>query len=194
MLLSSPRLHQLIDENVIDALHENVNSASIDIRIGNEILVEAPAWQYQDLSGMAEAVPGVHAEPIDIAAKQSIKWDKVKIGDEGIVIYPGQVFLANTREFFNLPADISATFVLKSSIARNFLNHMLAGYADAGWNGSTLTMEFKNESMFHPLLIKKGMRIGQMVFHKHNDTGEMSYGLKGNYNGQKTVTAAYGNK
>lgn len=176
-IIAGKELYDLVLKKVITADPEQVNTSSIDVTLGDEILMESS-----------------DGDVVDIAAKQSIKWDKVKIGDEGVIIYPGQVFLANTREFFNLPADISATFVLKSSIARNFLNHMLAGYADAGWNGSTLTMEFKNESMFHPLLIKKGMRIGQMVFHKHSDTGEMSYGLKGSYNGQKTVTAAYGNK
>ena len=176
-IIAGKELYDLVLKKVITADPSQINTSSIDVTLGDEILMESP-----------------DGDVVDIAAKQSIKWDKVKIGDEGVIIYPGQVFLANTREFFNLPADISANFILKSSIARNFLNHQLAGWADAGFNSATLTMEFKNDSMFHPLLIKKGMRIGQMVFHKHNDTGEMSYGLKGNYNGQKTVTAAYGNK
>lgn len=191
MLLSSPRLHQLIDENVIDALHENVNSASIDIRIGNEILVEAPAWQYQDLSGMAEAVPGVHAEPIDIAAKQSPKFIKQIIPETGLVIEPGQCFLAHSVETFNLPNTISSQFVLRSTVARCFLEHMMAGWADAGWHGAQLTMEFKNMNKYHRLLIKPGMRIGQMVFFEHEDVGDDSYAVKGNYNLQQGATQAY---
>lgn len=191
MLLSSPRLHQLIDENVIDALHENVNSASIDIRIGNEILVEAPAWKYQDLSGMAEVVPGVHAEPIDIAAKQSPKFIKQIIPETGLVIEPGQCFLAHSVETFNLPNTISSQFVLRSTVARCFLEHMMAGWADAGFNNAQLTLEFKNLNKYHRLLIKPGMRIGQMVFFEHEDVGDDSYSVKGNYNGQQGATQAY---
>lgn len=175
-IIAGKDLYDLVLKKVITADPSQINTSSIDVTLGDEILMESSEG-------------GI----VDLAAKQSIKWDKVKIGEDGILIYPGQVFLANTREFFNLPADISANFLLKSSIARNFLGHQLAGWADAGFNSATLTMEFKNESQFHTILVKPGMRIGQMIFHKHSDTGEMSYGLKGSYNGQKTVTASYGN-
>lgn len=175
-LLASPRLHQLIDENVIDALHENVNSASIDIRIGNRILIEDP-------NGSAEA--------IDISAKQSPKFIALEIGEEGIEIEPGQAFLAHSIETFNLPNTISSQFILRSTVARCFLEHMQAGWADAGWHGAQLTFEFKNMLNHHKLLIKPGMRIGQMVFFEHEDVGEDSYAVKGNYNNQQGATAAY---
>lgn len=184
MLLSAPQLHQLIDDGVIDALHENVNSASIDVRIGDEILIEeAPAWEWNPVDA--------HPEPIDIAAKQSPKFVKVKIPEEGIVIEPGQCFLAHTVETFNLPDTISGQFIERSTVARCFLEHMQAGWADAGWHGAQLTMEFKNMNQYHRLLIKPGMRIGQMVFFQHESVGEDSYAVKGNYNGQRGATQAY---
>ena len=175
-LIAGTDLLELIDNGVITALKSNVNAASIDIRIGDEILIED------------SSVDGV----VDIDAKQSLKFIKVKIPEDGVVIYPGQFFLAHTMEFFNLPDTISAEFVLRSTLARNGLNHMLAGFADAGWHGAQLTMEFKNETSFHPLLIKPGMRVGQIKFYQHKDAGDLSYAKVGSYNKQTGATVAFG--
>ena len=187
MLLSAPQLHQLIDDGVIDALHENVNSASIDVRIGSEILVEqSPAWDWEQPDSR------IHAVPVDIAAKQSPNFTKVTIPEEGYVIQPGECFLASTVETFNLPDTISGQFIERSTVARCFLEHMQAGWADAGWHGAQLTMEFKNMNQFHSLLIKPGMRIGQMVFFQHESVGENSYAVKGSYNNTVGATQAFG--
>ena len=184
-LLAAPRLHALIEEGVIDALHDNVNAASIDIRIGDKILVEKGRGQ----DGLS--LKFVHTEPVDIDAKQSPLFEEITIPPEGIVIEPGEAFLAHTIETFNLPDTISAQFKLRSSLGRCFLEHMNAGWADAGWHGAQLTMEFVNLTRFHRLLIKPGMRVGQMVFFEHEDTGADSYALKGNYNNQKGPTKAF---
>lgn len=175
-MLSAPRLHELIDMGVIDALHENVNSASIDIRIGDKVLIEGSTG---------------NLTPVDINAKQSPNFIEVRIPPEGLVIEPGQAFLASSMETFNLPNTISSMFKLRSSMGRCFLNHMMAGWADAGWNGAQLTMEFVNQTQHHRLLIKPGMRVGQMVFFEHEDAGHDSYSIKGNYNGQQGPTIAF---
>lgn len=186
-MLSAPRLHEIIDAGVItcediDVLHKHVNSASIDVRLGNKILVEqAPR--------MDEG--RIHFEPVDIAAKQSPNFVEVIIPEEGYVIQPGQCFLASTMETFNLPDTISCRFDLRSSVGRCFLEHMQAGFADAGWHGAQLTMEFKNMMQYHRLLIKPGMRVGQMIFFEHDPAGEDSYAIKGNYNNQQGPTKAF---
>lgn len=181
MLLSSPKLHQLIEAGVINALHENVNSASIDVRIGDEILIEKPLIGDDFL----------FREPVDISKKQSPEFVKIKIPEDGYVVKPGECFLAHTVETFNLPNTISGQFILRSSVGRCFLEHMQAGWADAGWHGAQLTLEFCNMLKYHDLLIKPGMRIGQMVFFEHEDAGEDSYQIKGNYNGQQGATTAF---
>ncbi|UZV39693.1 dCTP deaminase [Trabzonvirus APT65] len=181
MLLSSPQLHQLIDAGVINALHDNVNSASIDVRIGDEILIETPLMGDENL----------FRQPVDISKKQSPAFTKVKIPEEGYIIRPGECFLAHTVETFNLPNTISGQFILRSSVGRCFLEHMQAGWADAGWHGAQLTLEFCNMLKHHDLLIKPGMRIGQMVFFEHEDAGSDSYQIKGNYNGQQGATTAF---
>lgn len=186
-MLSAPRLHKLIEEKVItcwdpNTLHENVNSGSIDIRIGNKILVEKPTDSEDHW---------IHQKPIDVNAKQSPEFIEVEIPEEGYIIEPGQAILACSMETFNLPNTISAMFKLRSSMGRCFLNHMMAGWADAGWHGAQLTMEFVNQTQYHRLLIKPGMRVGQMVFFEHEDAGEDSYSVKGNYNNQQGPTKAF---
>lgn len=180
-LLSAPQILDLINSNVITANPKFVNSASVDITIGDEILLEDSA-----------AGCRVHVVPVDIDAKQSPNFVKVKIPEGGIIIEPGQCFLAHTNEYFNLPDNIAAEFVLRSSMARCFMNHMLAGFCDPGWNGSQLTMEFKNESQYHRLLIKPNMRVGQMKFFETAGCDpEHSYSVKGNYNNQHGATKAF---
>lgn len=174
-LIAGNELHSLIDAGVITALHENVNAASIDIRIGNEILIE-------DLN---------NPKVVDIDSKECPNLTKVVLDEEGYLVKPGECFLAHSVEFFNLPDDISAEFNLRSTMGRCFLEHMHAGWCDAGWNGAQLTMEFKNMLQAHNLRIKPGMRVGQMKFFRHEPAGENSYAVKGNYNNQKGATAAF---
>lgn len=174
-LLGSPDLHKLIDDGVIDAPHSAVNSSSIDVRIGDRVLME----------GAANGV-------VDISAKESPNFNEVMIPEEGLVIKPGECFLAHTVETFNLPDNISCDFMLRSTVGRCFLEHMHAGHADGGWHGSQLTMEFKNVLQHHSLLIKPGMRIGQMEFFKHSSSEEDSYATKGSYNNQQGPTKAFG--
>lgn len=60
---------------------------------------------------------------------------------------------------------------------------------DAGWNGSVLTLELKNMTKFHTILLRPGDRIGQMVFFKHAPVpAGRSYAARGRYNGDKTVS------
>ena len=88
---------------------------------------------------------------------------------------------------FNLPDDISAQFVLKSSRAREGLNHLLAGWCDPGWNNSKLTLELKNERRYHGLHLYPNLKIGQMVFHRMSNVPALSYAVTGNYNNHLRV-------
>lgn len=175
MLLGSKELHEVIEKGFLNAMHENVNAASIDIRIGDTILVE-------------EHANGI----VDIDHKENLNWKEVKIPEDGIVILPGQFFLAHSVEEFNLPDNISGQFILRSSMARCGMNHLMAGWADAGFNKSKLTFEFKNETQHHSLRIRKGMRVGQMIFSQHSPAGDDSYAVKGRYNNSASVEASKG--
>lgn len=178
-LLAGKELLELIEQGVIDALPENVNAASIDVRLGTEIKVE----DVEEFHGGSTIV--------DLDAKEAPHMVDITLGEDGFRIRPGQFLLAHTVEQFNLPDNISALFVLRSSIARAGLEHMQAGWADAGFNGAQLTLEFKNMTEYHDLLIKPNMRVGQMIFWRHEDAGDLSYAKLGNYNGQQGATSAF---
>lgn len=94
-----------------------------------------------------------------------------------------------SAEVFNLPEDISAEYKLKSSMARIGLEHMNAGWCDAGWHGSVLTLEFKNMLQYHAILIRPGDAIGQMIFFYHEPVPKSaSYATRGRYNNDKSVS------
>ena len=143
---------------------ELLNPASLDLRLGLYLMVENicdPELIRVDISG--------------------------RTVDDPFMLQPGEFCLAETLELFNLPDDISCQFVLKSSRARDGLNHLLAGWCDPGWNGSKLTLELKNERLHHALPLWPGLKIGQMVFHMMSNVPMKSYAETGHYNNHLTV-------
>ena len=143
---------------------ELLNPASLDLRLGLYLMVENicdPELIRVDISGRTE--------------------------DDPFMLQPGEFCLAETLELFNIPDDISCQFVLKSSRARDGLNHLLAGWCDPGWSGSKLTLELKNERLHHAQGLWPGLKIGQMVFHQMSEVPMKSYRLTGHYNNHVTV-------
>jgi dCTP deaminase len=176
-LLSYNELVSLVESGVIDAPIENINSSSIEVTFGHEIMIED------------NFIPCC----VDLSKKKIPNMKTIQMQDEGFIIEPGQWFLATTQETFNLPNDIVAEFVLKSSQARSGLNHLLAGYCDPGWNNSKLTLEFHNVNRWHSLLIKPGIKAGQVKFYRVKEVPEnKSYAVVGQYNNQTSVTASKG--
>lgn len=141
-----------------------LNPASLDVRLGLNLMIEVrdqPELMRIDISERTE--------------------------DDPYLLLPGEVCLAETIEQFNLPDSISAQFVLKSSRARDFYGHMLAGWCDPGWHGSKLTLELKNERRYHSLPLYPNLKIGQMVFFRMSAIPLKSYALTGHYNNHDTV-------
>ena len=104
------------------------------------------------------------------------------------VLLPGDFILAASVEIFNLPNNISAEYKLKSSMARIGLEHLNAGWCDAGWNRSCLTLELKNMTRHHSIELNYKDPIGQIVFFKHTPVpNDKSYAVRGRYNGDTSV-------
>lgn len=176
-LITGPELHDLIDAGVIDALHENVNASSIDVRLGPGIQLESDQIHIPMpvVSLALKGVPEMRA------------WDLVNDGP--LLLRPRQFCLAHTVEKFHLPNDISAEFKLRSSVARAGLNHALAGWCDPGFHGSQLVLELQNVLEMHVLRLDYGLRIGQMIFYRHQQVPQdQSYATRGRYNGQLGVS------
>lgn len=161
---------------------ELLNSASLDLRLGRFILVETlPEATRQT------GLPAV----VSLAQKDSLCMTQIDLEKtKSFLLRPGQFILAQTIEKFHLPPDISAEYKLKSSMARIGLEHLNAGWADAGWHNSVLTLEFRNMTTFHEIELVYGDKIGQMVFFQHEPVEhDDSYAAKGRYNGLNTVSA-----
>lgn len=186
-LLSYTELCELIERGVIEAPMCNVNPASIEVTLGDYIMVEKkPAWYQQ----FVNLIFGDNA--IRLYQKESINLERKYIGN-GYVLKPGEFILASTVETFNLPNDIVAEYICKSSMCRNGLNHLLAGYADPGFHNSKLTLELKNESRYHDLMIMPTQKIGQLKMYRVNDVPEdKSYAVTGQYNNQDCVQESKG--
>lgn len=174
-LISYIELCGLVERGVISPVDlKDVNGTSIDVHLGNEIVVERFSENERIVS---------------LKDKQRLSTHTVNIADGYYDLRPGEFILAHTVETFNLPEDISAEFKLNSSGARIGLENALATWCDPHWNGSVLTLELKNLTQFHTLRLHAGCRIGQMIFHRSACVpAERGYGVRGRYNGDKSVS------
>jgi len=145
-----------------------VNPASLDVTLGTNLYVET------EEGGLL---------PLEISEHTR---------ENPFLLRPNEFILAETAETFNIPDFISAQFVLKSSLARAGLEHLLAGYIDPGFNGSVLTLEFKNAKQFSSFPLWPGMRCGQIIFTEMAEAPLVSYRHKGRYNNDAKVSRSKG--
>jgi dCTP deaminase len=172
-LLSYNELCELAERGVIQGVRDGaINASSIDIHLGDTVLVE----------DAGDVISYRNRQPLNMFERDIAERD-------GIIIQPGEFILASSVEVFNLPNDISCQYKLKSSMARIGLDHALAGWCDAGWNGSVLTLELKNVTRYHAIHLQAGDPIGQMVFWRHEPVpADKSYAARGRYNGDAAVS------
>jgi dCTP deaminase len=176
-ILTYHDLVELVDAGAISGVEpENINGASIDITLGADLLVESADY----------------APPVDMARKKIPKMLGASCAD-GYILRPREFILGHSREVFALPDDIAAEFKLKSSLARAGLGHALAGWCDPGWHGSHLTLELFNSLRHHSLVLREGMKIGQIVFFRGKPVpSDRSYRSVGQYNGDRGAVASKG--
>jgi dCTP deaminase len=112
------------------------------------------------------------------------------------LIQPRQLVLATTIEKVSIPDFIAAKFEGKSSLGRLGLGtHVTAGFIDAGFIGQ-ITLEMQNVSDY-PIMVRKGMKIGQLSFCKLSSPASRPYGSKqlgSHYQNQSGVQTAKGDK
>lgn len=146
-----------------------INPASIDVTLGETVLVEG-------------RICGPESE--------RVRWIPVDIRN-GFTFAPGQFVLAHTAEIVRVPNWIEANFQLKSSRGREGINHLLAGYIDPGFNG-VITLELQNVNQRHNVELHAGMRIGQLRFNSLETPPLRSYAVTGRYMNDMTVMPSKG--
>ena len=157
------------NDNMIDPFREDhLNPASIDVTIGDKIMVEVAdqeAFIEMDISDTTASNP--------------------------YMMVPGEFCLAQVQEILTLPSFVTAQFLLKSSRGRDGYEHLMAGFIDPGYSGR-LTLELKNMRRHHEIPLYKGLKIGQLVFHRTCGTPLVNYSQTGRYQGDLKVTASRG--
>ena len=133
-----------------------INPASLDVRLGNNLKIE-----------------GRHPQSGDWC-----DWDMSTMGP--YVLSPGEFVLGHTLETVKIPDHLECQFQLKSSRAREGLEHLLAGYIDPGFEGQ-ITLELKNVKRFKTITLTPGMRVGQLRFGILDQRPLKSYQFTGRY-------------
>lgn len=170
MILPDWEIRALCLEGMVTPFEPTLlNPASLDVRLGDTLMLESA-----DSPELVEFPLGEHFTQ-----------------EQPYQLRPGQFVLAHTIEAFHLPDHIAAQFMLKSSRAREGIEHLMAGYADPGFYG-VMTLELHNSRQLHPVALWPGMKIGQMVFQRMSERPMRSYAETGRYCGAATVQASKG--
>lgn len=169
MVLADYEIFSLARRGLVLPFHEElVNPASLDVRLGENLLVEkpkAPALLPFSIAGHTQENP--------------------------FMLQPHEFVLAETLEEFEIPDCVAGQLALKSSRAREGIEHLLAGYIDPGYKGR-LTLELQNARSMHAVPLWPGMRIAQIVFHRMSMLPGKSYSVTGRYHGDTAVQASKG--
>lgn len=153
---------------VVPFIPEHINPASLDLTLGNQLLVESLNGEagFVDWPFFANATP-----------------------DDPYLIKPGQFVLAATAETITMPESLAGQVQLKSSLARQGLEHLMAGWIDPGFAG-TITLELHCSCQLNSVGVWPGQRVAQIILQTMAAAPAVSYAKTGRYNGQVSPTPA----
>jgi dCTP deaminase len=126
---------------VIDPLLEPIQPASIDLRLGNTIVVPQGGHIIDPTNNLGTT-------------------DEATVLRTSLHLFQGESILAATLEWIELPADMIGILTGKSTLARYFLQVEAAGYIDPGWKGRP-TLEISNLGP-DSIILRPGMPICQL--------------------------------
>lgn len=169
MILSDQTLKKMLKsgELVIDSLEEeSIQPASVDCHLGSDYLV------------LDDSQMGM----IDLDTEISYR----RIHGDEIIIPPHSFRLATTKEYIEVPNNITAFVEGRSSIGRIGLFIQNAGWVDPGFKGK-ITLELYNANSL-PIRLSSGRRICQLVFCTMDQEALNPY--DGKYQGQRVATGS----
>ena len=133
-----------------------LNPASYDVLLGDEILIEKPS------------------------ANGLRVWESCSLLHQSYWLQPGELVLGCTQEVIKIPHYIESVFCLKSSRGREGFDHVLSAYIDPGFCGR-VTLEIHNSNRFNSLKLYAGLRIGQLRFSFLSENPKKTYDVTGRY-------------
>lgn len=164
-ILSDSEILGLIEANNIDSrsgllidpfVKENVQSASIDLRLSNDFLT-------------------INKNEITCIDMET-EIEYIRHIEDEFILHPNTFVLASTMEFVGLPANISGMVMGRSSIGRMGLFVENASWIDPGFNGK-ITLELYNANSI-PIKLKLGKRVCQLILF------QMIFGSNNPYDGK----------
>lgn len=165
--MSDPLTSRLIVTPLLS--REQIRGGSVDVRLGTEFIL------------MKRSARG----PIDPMAMEEPLQDyqervQVEVGDK-MILHPNQLVLGVTLEFLQVPPDLLAYVIGRSSWGRLGLIVATAVMVSPGYRGS-LTLELANLGDT-PVYLYPGTRVAQLVFHTLDDSTEAYSQRGGKYTG-----------
>ena len=155
-----------------------LGSCMIDLQLGNVFRVfnhsKTPYLDPQDPKTLKDATAEVimaHGEPF--------------------ILHPGEFVLAMTREYIEMPDDLTGRLEGRSSIGRmGVVIHSTAANIECGFRGN-ITLELANMGRI-PVMLYAGMRICSISFEELTSAAEVPYYKKksAKYVGQKAPQAS----
>lgn len=169
MILSDKTILKMLEEKTLSISpleKEQIQPASVDVRLGDTFSI------------VEDSCTGI------INLENEIKYKTIK--SDTYILLPNQFVLATTKEFIDLPNNLTAFVEGRSSLGRMGLFIQNAGWVDPGFKGE-ITLELYNANRC-AIELKAGRRIGQLVFAQMDDTALNPY--RGKYQGQKGATGS----
>ena len=135
----------------------NLGPNSYDVRLGE--------WFYREQRTGQDLY-----NPFDFEETKRVWGYPLRASYNKIVLLPGENILAHTIEFIGGARMVSSEMHARSSIGRNFLTVCrCAGFGDVGYI-NRWTMEITNNSQYHAIVLRVGMRVAQIQFTRVADS------------------------
>ena len=139
-------------------IDQQLGASAIDVRLGTQFIVfKRTRYPILDVC---------EGNPKDLAWKIGRYQEKLYIPlGKKIILHPQQLVLGSTLEYVRLPSDLMAELIGRSSWGRLGLIISAATLIHSCYAG-VITLELANEGDT-PIALYPGVRIAQLVFHKH---------------------------
>ena len=157
-----------------------LSSAGYDFRLGNTYYIQKDGCFVRVIDPLSKA-------------DQEFSWIKKEAENDEIVIYPGECILTETMETIDMPDDVVAMVLGKSTYARNNII-VNATPLEPGWRG-IVTLELHNCSDEFSVKLRVGQGIAQVVFDRMANPPKRTYSNRetsATYQDQLGVTLSRG--
>ncbi len=158
---SSEIKRRILEERLLENCSiDNVQGAGYDLKIEKLFLTDSPTF----LGTEEQKLPDLHEMPGQV-----------------FKLAPNKYYLCLTRESVNMPEDLIAFILPRSTLFRCGVS-LRTAVVDPGYRGA-LTLGIKNESALE-FRLQRGARIAQIVF---SEVKGATTGYSGKYQGGKVV-------